>query len=47
MASVAPPSNKAAAKPIGANLVMTSSMPIPEPPEEHPKSTAGSDDDTK
>jgi hypothetical protein len=40
---VAPPSNKAAAKPIHADLVMIFSTPIPRPPaKEHPTGTGRS-----
>jgi hypothetical protein len=39
IANVAPPSSKAAAKPIRTDFVMIFSMPIPEPPEEHPTGT--------
>src|SRR5262249_23749860 len=38
----APPKRKAAAKPIRADLVIISSVPSPEPPEEHPTSTGSS-----
>jgi hypothetical protein len=46
MANVAPPSNKAAAKPICAALVMIFSEPSPDPAKEHPTGAGRSQTET-